>query len=91
MSYNPSNPNNICREIRTMVQLISSMLFSPDIYDDRVADYFITENPVWTWERLSQQDVQHANELRCLDNPNIVPIWKHDFFNSHRWIVSIQQ
>ncbi|XP_068675843.1 uncharacterized protein [Montipora foliosa] len=59
-----------------------------DIYDDRVADYFITENPVWTWERLSQQDVQHANELRCLDNPNIVPIWKHDFFNSHRWIAS---
>ncbi|XP_068676830.1 uncharacterized protein [Montipora foliosa] len=49
---------------------------------------FITENQVWTWERLSQQDVQHANELRCLDNPNIVPIWKHDFFNSHRWIAS---
>ncbi|XP_068675220.1 uncharacterized protein [Montipora foliosa] len=61
-----------------------------DIYDDLVPDYFSTENQgsTLTWERLSQQDIQHANELRCLNNPNIVPIWKYDFFSSFRWIVS---
>ncbi|XP_068725930.1 uncharacterized protein [Montipora capricornis] len=61
-----------------------------DIYDDLVADYFITENQgsIWTWERLSQQDVQHATELRRLNHPNIVPIWKQGFFNSFRWIAS---
>ncbi|XP_068725933.1 uncharacterized protein [Montipora capricornis] len=61
-----------------------------DVYDDLVADYFMEENQgcIWKWERLSQQDVQHANELRCLNHFNIVPIWKQDFFSSFRWIGS---
>ena len=46
LCLNLSNPNKMCREIQIMVQLISSLLFFPDIYDDLVADYFITENQV---------------------------------------------
>ena len=46
LCLNLSNPNKMCREIEIMVQLISSLLFSRDIYDDLVADYFITHNQV---------------------------------------------
>lgn len=42
------------------------------------------------WERLSQQDVQHVKELRCLNNPQLVPILSDELWRSFRWIVSIK-
>lgn len=42
------------------------------------------------WERLSQQDIQHVKELRCLNNPQLVPILRDELCRSFRWIVSIK-
>ena len=41
-------------------------------------------------ERLSQQDIQHVKELRCLDNAQLVPILRDELCRSFRWIVSIK-
>ena len=41
-------------------------------------------------ERLSQQDIQHVGKLRCLKNPELVPILRDEFCRSFRWIVSIK-
>ena len=40
------------------------------------------------WERLSQQDTQHVKELRCLNNPRLVPILRDELWRSFSWIVS---
>ena len=40
-------------------------------------------------EKLSQQDIQHVKELRCLSNPQLVPILREELCRSFRWIVSI--
>ncbi|XP_074612250.1 uncharacterized protein LOC141866614 isoform X4 [Acropora palmata] len=61
-----------------------------DLYEDLSIDFVQTKHQGSTEirERLSQQDIQHVKELRCLNNPQLVPILRDELCRSFRWIVS---